>query len=758
MKKIISTFLALTMLISVFCINIVHADAIDVTIDNVLQSYDVMPVIENGRTLVPMRGIFEALGAEIAWDDSTKTVTGKKGDISVSLQIGNNVAKINGEDKTLDVAATIINSRTMVPVRFISEALGCKVEWIADTKTVVINSAKLKLAPLVSEVHRDVPKEFTKSNDLKDMLYFTYDEFADQEAQYAKVKEKGEVVCTEDEFMDGIEPLYNGSENYGSIEVVDVEGQAFKKVLRITTTKVAEKSANFQVTTAATPEKNPGDGVNPLDKYIISFRMRTVSGGNPETGNGKVQVQIQLPVKPWTKALFQEIEIGKDWTIVYMPFSGVENATSIAIRPGFYQQVVELGGIEIINFGPDFDIDTLPRTTNKYPELEEGASWRDEALERIEKERKGDFTVVVKDKEGNAVPGAEVELDMFEHQFRFGVATGPNIYNDETYAKNLAKNFNTIGLEHHFKWAPYETDPTIARKAVAKAYDIGIKYTRGHPLIWERGVGSDGKTWLTPEYMFSEEVLSSREKILEKCQAHFDKILNDFDKKITEWDVVNEIVENDLIRGDDDTLFVDWFKMAREILGEDADLYWNDYYTGEKLFEFMDMFEKLGVDYDGMGIQSHFSNAAMMPTEQLKFYDRIASYNKKLKVTEYTCVIADQKLQANFTRDHMIAAFSHPDMDGYVMWAFWDGSALEEITPLYDINWNLKPCGQIYQDLVYNKWWTKDAKATTDDSGSAKIRGFYGDYDVTVNVNGKTVTDMVAFHKGYDNVLEIIVE
>ena len=758
MKRIISVFLVVMMIVSVFCINTVFADAISVTINDVAQNYDVMPVIENGRTLVPMRGIFEALGAEISWDDSSKTVVGIKNDTKVTLQIGNNLAIVNEKEVSLDVAAKIINGRTMVPVRFISESLGCKVDWDGDTKTVIINSSKPKTAQLISEVHRDIPTEFTKSNDPKDMLYFSYGEFADQEAQYAKVKAQGEVVCTEDEFMDGIKPLYNGSENYGTIEVDEVEGQAFKKVLRITTTKVPEKSANFQVVTAATPERNPGDGVNPLDKYIISFRMRTVSGGNPETGKGKVQVQIQLPVKPWTKALFQEIEIGSDWTIVYMPFSGVENATSIALRPGFYQQVVELGGIEIINFGPDFDTDTLPRTVNRYPELEEGAKWRDEAIDRIEQVRKGDFTVVVKDKAGNVIPDAEVELDMFEHQFQFGIATGPKIYNDETYAKNLVKNYNTIGLEHHFKWGPYETDPTIARRAVAKAFELGIKYTRGHPLMWERGVGADGVTWLTPEYMFSEEVLSSRDTILAKTKAHFETILNDFDGKIREWDVVNEIVEHNLIRGNDDTLLREWFDMAREILGPDADLYWNDYVITDKIFDVMDKFKEMGVDYDGMGIQSHFSNAAMMPTDQLKFYDRIASYDKKLKVTEYTCVIADQKLQANFTRDHMIAAFSHPNMEGYVMWAFWDGSALEEITPLYDINWNLKPAGQVYQDLVYNKWWTKDAKATTDKDGKAKIRGFYGDYDVTVKTNGKEIKTMVAFHKGYDNVLEIVVE
>lgn len=59
---------------------------------------------------------------------------------------------------------------------------------------------------------------------------------------------------------------------------------------------------------------------------------------------------------------------------------------------------------------------------------------------------------------------------------------------------------------------------------------------------------------------------------------------------------------------------------------------------------------------------------------------------------------------------------------------------------------------------MYNKWWTRDAKATTDKNGVATIRGFYGDYDVTVSAKGKTVTEMVAFHKGYDNVLEIVIK
>ena len=97
MKKIISFILTVVLVVSLCTFAPAMADdSISVTVDGKAQQYDVMPVIVDSRTLVPMRGIFEALGAEIAWDDASKTVTGKKGDVTVSLQIGNTVANVNG--------------------------------------------------------------------------------------------------------------------------------------------------------------------------------------------------------------------------------------------------------------------------------------------------------------------------------------------------------------------------------------------------------------------------------------------------------------------------------------------------------------------------------------------------------------------------------------------------------------------------------------------------------------------------------------
>lgn len=121
-------------------------DAVSVTVNNKTIEFDQPPIIENGRTLVPVRAIFEAMGAEVNWDDATQTVSATNGVIEISLQINSTNMYVknheNGlEDKetiTLDVPAKLINGRTLIPVRAVSEAFGCKVDWIEDTKTVVI--------------------------------------------------------------------------------------------------------------------------------------------------------------------------------------------------------------------------------------------------------------------------------------------------------------------------------------------------------------------------------------------------------------------------------------------------------------------------------------------------------------------------------------------------------------------------------------------------------------------------------------------
>ena len=143
-KKIFSIFAASAVSVSIIPGALAASDDVTVIINGTelkIAENDTKPFIENGCTLVPMRAIFDALGASVEWDDSTKTVTSKSDNGSVEMQIGSDIVKINGSEVKVDVPAKIVNERTVVPVRVISEGLNCKVDWSQETMTVTITSA-----------------------------------------------------------------------------------------------------------------------------------------------------------------------------------------------------------------------------------------------------------------------------------------------------------------------------------------------------------------------------------------------------------------------------------------------------------------------------------------------------------------------------------------------------------------------------------------------------------------------------------------
>ncbi|MDP4182703.1 MAG: DUF5050 domain-containing protein [Bacillota bacterium] len=116
---------------------------IKVAIDDRFLNFDVPPTIISGRTLVPLRVIFEELGASVSWDQKTKTVTGQKQGRTVKLTINNQNAYVNGKLIKIDVPPKIINGRTLVPTRFIAESLGTDVYWKAKEKIVSIIPPKV---------------------------------------------------------------------------------------------------------------------------------------------------------------------------------------------------------------------------------------------------------------------------------------------------------------------------------------------------------------------------------------------------------------------------------------------------------------------------------------------------------------------------------------------------------------------------------------------------------------------------------------
>jgi len=113
------------------------------TVNGNPNTLDSPPIIKNGRTLLPIRPIVEALGGTVGWDSTQKKVTVSLGSTTIELWIGKNTAKVNGVSKPIDstnskVVPEIINGRTMLPLRFVTENLGCEVHWNGTTKTITI--------------------------------------------------------------------------------------------------------------------------------------------------------------------------------------------------------------------------------------------------------------------------------------------------------------------------------------------------------------------------------------------------------------------------------------------------------------------------------------------------------------------------------------------------------------------------------------------------------------------------------------------
>ena len=138
MKKIISIILALTAVMS-GCTTLAE-EKIKVTLDGQAMDFDVAPIIQNDRVLVPMRAIFEELHCSVDYTDidGRQIITAKNDGNTIGFKIGSNEMTVNGENVSLDTAPIITDDRTLVPLRAVSEALDCSVDRNGDTKTVTI--------------------------------------------------------------------------------------------------------------------------------------------------------------------------------------------------------------------------------------------------------------------------------------------------------------------------------------------------------------------------------------------------------------------------------------------------------------------------------------------------------------------------------------------------------------------------------------------------------------------------------------------
>ncbi len=490
----------------------------------------------------------------------------------------------------------------------------------------------------------------------------------------------------------------------------------------------------------------------PVEKgevLLLEFRARTVSA-KTESGLGSIGPMFETSDPPYVKSLNQRVELGLAWRDYSLPFRCVESRdagkSAIVFFLGYLPQTVEISDIKLSSFGKNFDASTLRNSEPRYKGAEPDAPWRAAAQERIEKIRKGDLTLQIVDADGKPVPNAAVEIRQTRSAFGWGTAVVAGRLlaqgaDADAYRDFLVKYCNRAVFENDLKWFGWQNRRN--RADVFRALDwlderqIDV---RGHCLVWPSWRNS------TPRW---RELASNPEALDAAIREHIRDEASALRGRVVDWDVVNEIHDNnDILKILGDDILVDWFQEARAA-DPNARLFINDYgiLSGEgldrrKQTSYFRAIKKLidaGAPIGGIGMQSHFGQTATPPERLLEILDRFAELGLPISITEHDVDATDKAFQAEFTRDFLTAAFSHPAVDEILVWGFWERSHWRPESAYFSADWTPTPAGKVWQELV-GETWRSNLDATSNEAGNVATRVFLGDYRITVRVGDKTST------------------
>ena len=553
--------------------------------------------------------------------------------------------------------------------------------------------------------------------------------------------------------------------------VIEIDGLPFDRAIRVENPSATDPRYGVQIGIETRGDIAEGDtllvslfarGATPTPGEPIAVHARLQQNGGEPNGGGYAEL---VPLDVSTAGDLSDPAAWVQYIQpVKAPLTQSDGTHSFSVHLGEKAQTVELGDLQILNYGPDRDRESLPVTRTTYPGREPDAPWRAAAAARIDKYHKGDLTVQVVGAAGQPVAGALVNVAMTRHAFGFGTAAdadllvmsreqfekyaggGHGSYKDLTwddvlkYRATVEANFNKVVLENDLKpggWvagrkndgARFRRDWTLAALDWLKERNIEV---RGHYGVW--GPIETDTTWNTggldtePEY--GAELLRYLKTFVPQIAG-----------KVGEWDAINHIVgwgPETLGKRYGGDYYADVIRLMRE-LDPQAEIWVNEgniVSGGGQDPAYRAVIDDLidrGAAPDGAGFMAHFRDGSLMGMERMyEVFDAYAGRGLKLQLTELDYDGLNRELQADYFRDVLTLAFSHPAMDGVVQWGFWAKRHWRPESALWQENWSLRPAGVAYRDLVLRDWWTRAAVRTGAD-GTVTVRGFRGDYEVTVD-------------------------
>ena len=735
MKRILSLFICAAIMIQLtVCVHASENSNINVTINKNPVTFVRDVAVENGEILFPFKELMGKLGFFIGYDSESNMYSGIVNDAEVKVYPDKTTANYDEVPIELNVKTRDIKDDVLIELRFIDMLYG--IDFTQSGNYV------------------DFSVSISKKEEQTNEEEFDVDKYLDS------VTPKSVNISKESLFSSKLsDPALIATRE------VEVDGPGFTRALEMD--NLVDSPRLYYDTQVTMPIES---SVMAGDVLVLTFWARKIKCVD-ESGYAKFNTVYEQNGGVWSKYhSATEEKLTEEWQKFRYPFVVTADYSSggaqVGIRIGFRLQTLQFGGVEVLNYGKKIDISLIdPQKVMKttYKGREDGALWREEAFRRIEKYRKNDIKITVVDESGNPVPDAEISADMTRSEFLWGNAANQQkgfeaARNSIFYQDIQANKFNSFTNETGMKSGNFSMKNCVDGVNFVRKHN---HYFRAHAIFWDRPD-------LWPAEL-SED--ATEEEIKEVCFRFASKLSYFFKNDVHEIDVLNEPLNNDVGRtkyGDD--FLVEIFKATRDLF-PDARLFVNE--TGiwggdanwvsiEKLKGIIDSMLKKGAPVEGIGVQDHASDFTY-PQKLYNALDYLAENLKYIAITEYdylsklpskTDALA---VEADYLRDSIILAYSHPKTTSFTMWGFTDNGHWRGNAPLYDSNYNPKPAIKYWDKYVWGEWFTK-AKAKTDENGTAIIRGHRGDYDITVTVNGQSKKTTLKLTKDGENAVKAVVK
>jgi len=478
--------------------------------------------------------------------------------------------------------------------------------------------------------------------------------------------------------------------------------------------------------------------------FLFSFSAKTTKS-SLETGEAKVNVLFKQS-KSYKNNIVSTQSISSNWKKYYIPIQSdidvSKNDLNLVLHFGFRPQTFLIKDIKCELFDKGTQLSELPRTEIKYAGMEADAKWRKEALKRIEMIRKGNINIQFTEN-GKPLAAKKIDVELVKHFFPFGGAiSAKEITEKPINYKNFKRAFNHVVLANDLKIKSWQWDKKKPRtlKALKMLNDDGY-LAKGHVLIWP------GFNYLTKEI---KENKNNPKRVTEIIHNHVNSVLDATSGKVSHWDVVNEAYTNkDLqkITGSEKILF-DGFRMLKK-KNPKLGAFTNEYGIISKggldtrkqkwYYNFVKRIDSVTNGLiDGVGIQSHIGSDLTPPEKVLGLLSFYATLGKQISISEFTMDVQEPKVREQYTRDFMIAAFSHPSVTEFLFWGYVQDDRNK--VDIFNKDWTIGAMGKAYFSLVEKDWKT-NFSAKTDASGNLKNRGFYGTYKYSyTNADGNLVS------------------